>query len=834
VKRVKGERQMKELNLNSAAIKLKYDGKVTIFTGRSRKDKKWKCSELLWSHLVGRLSETYRTYETQEEYRSCSKEMRAGVKDIGGFVGGILKEGRRKAENIAGRSLITFDMDSPKGDVWSSVEVILGCSCVMYSTHSHEPNNPRLRLVIPLTRQVSSEEYEAVARKLASDIGMDFFDDTNYEPHRLMYWPSTSKDGEYIFKYQDEPWLNPDEILSRYKDWRDIASWPRSSKVKQVVDRASKELADPYKKKGIIGAFCRSYSIKQAIETFLNEVYVPSSSPDRYSYAAGSSYGGLVVYEDKHAYSYHSTDRAAQRLLNSFDLVRIHKFGALDGEASEDKEMKKLPSYKAMLELAKEDAKVKLTLGEEKLKAAAEDFGEAAEPESDRSWLLKLKISEMGQFVNTISNVVLILQNDPKLKNAVAYNEFSNRMVLIKPLPWHQLEAEAANDWRDSDDSGLRYYIEKKYNIHCPSKIYDALAVVAMENKFHPIRDYLNSLTWDGENRLETLLIDYLGAEDTSYNRIVVSKVLTAAVARVFNPGIKFDYMLVAVGPQGLGKSQLPAKLGGKWYSDSLITVQGKEAFEALQGCWILEMAELAATKKAEMEAVKHYISKCEDAYRPAYGRSIVNFPRQCIFWGTTNDKEFLKDRTGNRRFWPVDVGITKPTKNLWTDFDESTRDMIWGEAVELWKSGEKLHLDIEEEKISLFQQKLHSEDMVKAGIIQEYLEKLLPANWNSFDLNRRRIYLHDEGFAAVEGILRRDRVCVMEIWSELFEGDAKQLTGLQCREIHDIMKNMEGWEPYSKGAGKLRFGKLYGKQKAYIRVDNLEHKEEEEVSNDL
>jgi putative DNA primase/helicase len=821
-------------NWNSS-ITLKYDGKITISTGRSRTDTNWKTSELQWSKLVERLSETYRTYETQKEYQDFPKDKRDNLKDIGGFVGGIIIERRRKAENITGRSLIAFDLDYARGDVWSSVESLLSCSCVMYSTHSHEPSNPRLRLVIPLARQVTPEEYEAVARKLASDIGMDFFDDTTYEAHRLMYWPSTSKDGEYIFKFQDKPWLNPDEVLSRYQHWKDVSSWPRSSKAKQqIMEKVCKKLGDPHKKKGIIGVFCRSYSITQAIETFLGQVYIPTSTPDRFSYAVGSTYGGLVIYEDKYAYSYHSTDKAAQKTLNSFDLVRIHKFGALDGKRVEDKEMKKLPSYKAMLEFAKEDAQVKLTLGKEKLKAAEEDFGKAEEDSlSDISWFTRLKANGKGEYENIINNVVLILQNDPKLKNSVGYNEFSNRMVILKSLPWLQLESEAVNDWGDSDDSCLRYYLEMKYGMHCPNKSYDALVFVEKDNRFHPVRDYLNSLAWDGVKRVETLFIDYLGAKDTRYNRIVVKKSLTAAVARIYKPGIKFDNMLVSVGPQGIGKSQLASKLGGKWYSDSLITVQGKEAYEALQSCWILEMAELAATRKAEIEAVKHFISKSEDSYRPAYGRNLKYFPRQCVFWGTTNDREFLKDKTGNRRFWPVDVGITKPAKDLWTDLDDNTRDMIWAEAAELWKSGEKLHLDKAEEEAAIAQQELHSEDSVKAGLIQEYLEKPLPSNWKKLDLNERKFFLHGGDFGAADGNMVRNRVCVVEIWSELFQGDVKQLTAAQAKEIRDILKNMKGWEPYSGGDGKLRFGKLYGKQRAFIRIDGKDNIEEG-TGNDL
>ena len=186
---------------------------------------------------------------------------------------------------------------------------------------------------------------------------------------------------------------------------------------------------------------------------------------------------------------------------------------------------------------------------------------------------------------------------------------------------------------------------------------------------------------------------------------------LVAAVARIFNPGVKFDNMIVLAGTQGIGKSTLIARLGREWFSDSLTTVTGKDAYEQLQGVWLIEMGEMMATKKADIEATKHFLSKTEDIYRVAYGRRTSRFKRQCIFIGTTNDREFLRDRTGNRRFWPVDVGINPIKKQVYKCLDENTVNQIWAEAIELYKKGEELYLTGKEEKEAKKQQDEHSEE---------------------------------------------------------------------------------------------------------------------------
>lgn len=804
-----------ENNLN---IKIKYDGQVALATGNSKTSKHWKNKSIMYSALVEKLSKTTRTPETYAEYKKMSKTERDRIKDVGGFVGGSLKEGRRKAENVQNRTLLTLDLDYVDGDIWSSIELLYDFSVLMYSTHTHAPDNQRLRLIIPLSRPVLPDEYQAIARKIADDIGIDQFDDTTYEPCRLMYWPSTPSDGEYVFKVQDLPWLNPDEVLGRYTfGWEDVSYWPESSRARAKLNKTISKQEDPLSKKGIIGAFCRTYSISEAISEFLSDVYVAGADETRYTFAEGSTSGGVVVYDDKFSYSHHGTDPTSNILCNAFDLVRIHKFCELDDEAKPDTPANRMPSYSKMSEFAANDKKVLVTIGQEKMAAAQDDF-EVVETKEEVSteWLYELEYTEQGKLRSTISNFSLILENEPLLKGKIAFNEFSNRANVVGQLPWRA--KGNFQDWTDTDDSGLREFIEKYYKINSPTKCSDALTLSFEKHRFHPIKDYLNSLSWDGQKRIDTLLIDYLGAEDNNYVRTVTRKILVAAVARVFVPGIKFDNMPVLSGPQGIGKSTIIKKLGQEWYSDSLTTVNGKEAYEQLQGVWLIEMGEMMATKKADIEATKHFLSKTEDIYRVAYGRRTSRFPRQCVFLGTTNDREFLRDKTGNRRFWPIDVGVNAIDKSVFDDLTKEEVGQVWAEALDLFKNKEPLYLSGEEEKEAQKQQEAHSEESAKAGLIEEYLNKPITDNWYSKSINDRRLYIQGGDFGdEPQGEIQRSKTCVMEIWCELFNGDPKQLTPLVSREINEILKGLNGWKQYD---GRLRFGKIYGVQRAFIRED--------------
>ncbi len=817
---------MKETNIQGA---LKYEGSLALSVGKSRRDKQWDNVNVTWGQLIEKLSSTVYTSETLEEYKNSPKDLQDNIKDVGGFVGGTLKEGRRTKASVMDRQLLTLDCDYATSYLWDTLDMLFDFAAVIYSTHKHCKERPRFRLVIPLNRRVTPEEYEAIGRKVAKDIGMDYFDDSTYEPSRLMYWPSTSSDGEFVFHYKDAPWLNADQVLNSYENWKDRSTWPESSRVNKHRRALANRQGSPREKAGIIGGFCRSYSTPQVIDKFLNHIYIPTMDKDRYTYVKGSTSGGLVIYQEgDFAYSYHSTDPMSGLLCNAFDLMRLHSFGHLDEGIPEDTPSIKLPSYKAMIDFARNDNQVKLTLGKERFLQAKVDFKIEEELNGDEAnqWMQHLEVDKLGQYKSTIENISLILENDENLKGKIALNEFSHRTMIKGNLPWHRLLNKKEGDqWKDSDDSSLRHYIEKVYRITSPMKINDGLLIVEEKNKFHPIRDYFNSLVWDGVKRVDNLFIDYLGASDTKYNRMVTRKALVAGVARIFNPGVKFDYMLVLVGKQGVGKSHILSLLGQNWYSDSFNTVQGKEAYEQLQDAWIIEMAELTAAKKAETEAVKHFISKREDIYRVAYGKRVTKFPRQCVFFGTTNEMDFLKDKTGNRRFWPVMVEKHRIKKNLWREDIKAEIHQIWAEAVELWKMGEELFLELELEEQAVKIQEKHTERSSMEGLIHEYLEMSLPENWEDLDVAARRNYIHGTNFKEdAIPTKKRDKICAMEIWVELLQGDPKYMKPMNSREINDVLRVLEDWEPYNMGTGKLRFGKNYGCQRAFIRKNNYEN----------
>ena len=282
----------------------------------------------------------------------------------------------------------------------------------------------------------------------------------------------------------------------------------------------------------------------------------------------------------------------------------------------------------------------------------------------------------------------------------------------------------------------------------------------------------------------------------------------------VFQPGIKFDTALVIVGPQGSYKSTFVKRLGRDWFSDTFTTVQGKEAFEQIQGAWIVEMAELSGLKKAEVEAIKHYISKREDSFRPAYGRVVETYKRQCVFFGTTNSQDFLHDPSGNRRFLPVDVNIARITKSVTEDLTDEEVDQIWAEAYQIYKGHEPLYLQEEAAKLAVDAQNKHEEADNRRGIIINYLDRLYPADWDSKDVFERKQWLEDP--LSANGSVRKDFVCIAEIWCECLGKDRADMTRYNTRDLNEIMRTIDTWE----NTGSTKTFVNYGVQKYYRRKE--------------
>lgn len=784
------------------------DPMLKIAVCNHRNNSKYKNQEKPWSYIKDRNRRPIRTTETAEEYPRLPKEKRDELKDHGGFVGGWLKGGVRKNGNVISRCIGALDADNIGADddfLGITRKALEGVEYFIYSTHKHRPEAPRYRIVILFDREVSEDEYPALMRMVARQIGMDFFDDSTYQSNRMMYWSSCPSNGVFFFEEGIGEPMAVDRYLGMYADWRDTTQWPTSSRQSEVVKHSVRQQQDPLSKDGLIGAFCRTYfPITEAIHTFLSDVYAPSATEGRYDYIPADSNAGVVIYDDKFVYSHHATDPACEKLLNAFDLVRIHLFG--------DDDPKK--AYKQMCDLALQQDAVKLTLDRERRERADEDFA----ADDDRDWTSQLRYQPRSQILeNSVWNLMLILNNDPDFAN-FGYNELANRVQVTGPVPW---DRPADNKfWRDADTAQLKALLDTRY-VSFSSRNHDVcFAKVADDRRFHPIRDYLDSLPpWDGECRVESLFIRCLEADDTEYVRTVTRRLFAAAVARVYQPGIKFDCLTVIDGAQGIGKSTLLKELvGDEYYSEtlSLTDMDDKTGAEKLQGYWVIEIGELAGMKKADVEKVKGFLSTTDDKYRPSYGRVVESHPRQCVVIATVNgERGYLRDITGNRRFWIIKCR-QKEQARKWS-FTKEERDQIWAEAAALWRGGEKLYLEDTELPAAEALQREAMELDERQGIVEEYLNTLLPDNWDGMDLYERRNYLSVQyDPTQPRGTTVRKAVSNVEIWAECFGKNPSEMKPADSYAIAALMMRVEGWERTEK----IRRIPVYGRQRLYLKTE--------------
>lgn len=401
---------------------------------------------------------------------------------------------------------------------------------------------------------------------------------------------------------------------------------------------------------------------------------------------------------------------------------------------------------------------------------------------------------DSGKIVQSIDNICEVIRRDPNLSGRIRYNTLSYAPFIFGDLPWSKGNYR---EWNNTDDSNLKCYIESVYGLKSLEKIMEALNIVIYENKFNPVVDYLEQLTWDGKPHIENLLTDYLGVKKDKYSIECMKLFMLGAINRAYYPGCKFDYMPVLVGEQGVGKSTFFKLLAGNddWYNDNFNTVDGDKATEKLRGMWIVELAELLAVKKAQaVESIKAFITSTVDTYRPPYGRRTEQRPRVCVFAGTTNSTHFLTDRTGNRRYLPLMVNKSDVKKSMFDNREAVQEDFrqAWAEALHIYKTDNpKLVLPDELMQTVKDIQGSYIEEDVRVGIIQEWLDNT-----------------------------KEDYVCAAMIY-ELALGNERQKPDRRAsNEIHDIMEHsIKHWKKVSNEHGGRKKLKVYGTQICYERV---------------
>ncbi len=779
---------------------------------RRRTDPKYTNVGYRWEEIVRTFAKPHVTRETAAEYVKMKDEERMNCKDVGGFVAGELYDETRRNGYVKSVSVIVLDADNIKADQNSDFlravhNELHTYPYIIHSTHSSTFASPKYRIIIAPELPIPEELYPAITRAIARRIGIEYFDPTAFQPSRLFFFPSHPCDQEYFFEsYNDDEviGIDPERYLDMYTNCWDTAEYKMSDREKECIRKAidKKNSMVPTKVNEMARLFNAAYSMHDAIETFLGSVYLPTVDPYRYQYIPARSKNGLVVYDDKYAVSYHATDPASDMLTvrDAFELVSVHKFYDPNQKVS----------FKRMSDFAAEDPKIKALIIEEK-KKKAEALIESG------NWSSQLEIDpRTGKIKNTLQNAVCILQNDEMLQG-IAYNTLANRIEISNALPW----GAKNKPWNDIDDAQLYVYLSNNYAAFSVHHINTALTKVCDDRSFDPVENFLDSLPqWDGIKRVDTLFVDYLGAPDNEYVKVVTRKTLCAAVKRIYEPGCKFDHVLVLVGPQGIGKSTIISRLAEPWFSDSLSLsdIRDKTGAEKIQGYWIIEISELAGLRKAEIESTRSFISRQDDNYRPAYGRVSTSHPRRCTFIGTSNaETGFLRDLTGNRRFWPVSVS-GYGSKNPFT-IDKRTIEQIWAEAKYILNDGETLYLSQTQEEMARNVQRDAMETDDREGMVKEFLETLLPQDWDKMDIDHRREYLEKSEirFKKKVGTVKRTSVCTAEVWCECFGKDKADLKRSASAEIIAILRKL-GWEPMDKKVRNV----LYGPQYHYVPPKSL------------
>lgn len=882
-----------------------HDGRaVRISRGKGFNLGKAKNQVLPWAKFCDLFKKPTRTKESFKAYLKAPLAERNRLKSIDGwYLGAPIKGKTRNNSAIEDRDILTLDLDRlDPADyelIKAGVRPICRYEFVAHTTRSHSVDKPRLRINLVLAGPLDRERFMPVARITGHyiDPSMNTVDPVSYRLAQMMFMPTVSRDQPYDCFRNHGELLDPDSVLEAWEsDWSDYKNLPYAES-EEIERKKERKAEDPFEKPGPIGAFCRAYPIEDAISEFLSDVYGnkdPHSRQPRYTFLGGHAMYGVVVYDDgRFTYSHHGTDPAGDKLLNSFDLVRVHKFGDKD-EGEDDKNITDLPSYKAMLDFVKKDRNVQKQqirdeldieamfdeipdMDEAEIETAKTEFrysdldaealailgmGDADDPTENvklglppypgvrkprkpkKDWVDDLEPGQTGGIKATVYNVAKIVGNDPRLWGAIAFNNFTSNLcsrreikVKLDEVPRLRIEdPEDGSPWTDNHDAAVKIMLsaprgrgQTGYGLTvADNTLDDAIRSVAQKFAFHPVVDRLLGLEWDGTPRADAIWIDYLGTPDTPYHRETARQFLLGAVARIFCPGHKFDFVPVFSGLQGKRKTTFVEVLAfDKWGKEFSAPLDNQQlSAEQMMGAWILEMAEIVNIRKSDIETQKAFITRKMDRVRLSYDRRMSELKRQCVFIGTTNEFEYLRDAE-NRRFWPMTVNVED---HIDTERLRSERDQIWAEVMVWYREACSKHdyrripfglsgAALVEALALQGGARLQTADDTDLATIEAFLERPL-------DLQD---YLEDDDgttdLDAENPTILRTTTCVEQLLKEALGEDPPKghLRNTRCQLIGQLARRIEGWVTYAEwcgsGATNLKV-RGYHRSRGYVRAD--------------
>ena len=760
---------------------------------------------------------------TKDEYDKLSPDEQKKTKYGNCYCPAVFDGDIRKGAVNAVGYMIALDADHPTATLIDDMKsTFKDVKMFEHTTFSSREDKPRNRFLIALSRSVSADEYKAIAQEIAKKVNCDF-DKACFHINQPILFPRVLKDVPYHCEEWGSNPLDVDMLLETGSDdakhllrgcvtalddsrstLSDADVSCRGGKISDAeevrceVDTGS--VPEPY---GLIQAWCEAHPIKSVMEEELKEIYEPTDTENRYKFRGADSSPGVVIDVEKNIVtSFHNHDPASGKSYNSFDLYRIHKYGHLDKDCAKGTPKNELPSFKAMMKHIKKDKKAK-----ELLAKYIEKHKPKKAPETVKIMKM-LQRTNKGEIKSSVANVSTILLNDPNLKG-IYYNSFFGQYEVGSPLPWESGK-KYPHPYNDHDRNATISYISKEYEVEVRSCFDTALSEIVFSRAVNPLQQYFEELKWDGTGRVESLLTTYFGCEDSEYTRAAIRTTLIGAVRRVFEPGCKFETVLLILGNQGCGTSTFVSKLGMNYFTDSirLQDIISKTAAEKLRGVMIVELGEMAGYSKTEEATFKSFISCVDDQYREPYAKCKSSHPRTNIFIGTSNRTTgLLTDETGNRRFLPV-YTTDNHTLNSW-DMTKEDVDQIWAEAYNMYRSGESTEMPKHlMDEIKKKQDGAVVEDD-RAQFISQYLDVMLPEDWYDMDIMKRRDYINHEGAYCgepYEGTMRRNYVCVAEICTELFKLDKVDVTPKLSKDIALMLRKL-GWTeyPYNNSRKKIR-----------------------------